>query len=396
MNPPACSAFAVLTPPGRGGIAVIRCIGPGAAQAVAACFRPSRPPASGQPPGAPPAIGPLAYGHVVDEHGRPLDEVILYRAGPGIFEVNCHGGPAAVRAVSQRLAALGLESVDPDTLLGLEGAGRIERDARHALRSARTELAARILLDQLNGALAKAIGEVRAFLGSESPRPAAGGSQAESDEAGRRIEALLVRWEHAGRFLAEPPRITVAGRPNVGKSTLVNRLAGADHAITSAVPGTTRDTVEVEAAAGGVPVVLVDTAGLREATEAVEREGVERAQRELRRGRVVLYLLDATEGRRAEDAEALAAIGPRALVVWNKADLAATAPGAGEMAVSARTGEGIPALVAEVLRQLGWRPPAPGEAVPFTPAQAEALAAAREAVAAGRPPLAADRLQPLR
>jgi tRNA modification GTPase len=167
---------------------------------------------------------------------------------------------------------------------------------------------------------------------------------------------------------------------------------GAERAITSPQPGTTRDTVEAEAALEGVPAVLVDTAGLREASGEIEREGVERARREAARAAVVVYLIDATEGVRPEDEATLDALGDRALAVWNKIDapsaatrLAATRREARDApAISALTGDGIPALVAELLARLGWQAPGPGEAVPFTAEQAAAIESAREALADGR------------
>jgi tRNA modification GTPase len=403
-------AFAVLTPPGRGGIAVIRCLGPGAEAAIAECFRPAR------PGPALPAPGALAYGHVVDADGQALDEVILCNAscraaaGPPaapaagltmIYEVNCHGGPAAVRAVCDRLSALGLAQVDADRLLELEGLPRLQREARRALRRATTPLAARILLDQLNGALARAIEDIARTLA-----PACGGSpdppRAAAAGALAALDALLARWRGCGRFLADPPRIAIAGRPNSGKSTLLNRLVGAERAITSAAPGTTRDTVEAEAALDGVPVVLVDTAGLREAAGDIERAGVARARQELARAAVVVYLVDATAGLESEDEAALDALGDRALAAWNKIDAPSAATGSAAagsgatrlgasqrparctLALSALTGEGAPALVAALLARLGWQAPGPGAAVPFTAEQAAAIESAQEALADGR------------
>jgi len=371
MNSDPPSAFAVLTPPGRGGIAVVRCLGPRADAAVAASFRSAARHAHLPEPGT------LAYGRFVDARGDPLDEVILYHVGPGTWEINCHGGPAAVRAVSDRLVALGLRQVAPAALLEAEGAPPLEREARALLASARTRLAARLLLDQLTGALGRAGEAIAAHL-------AAG----RGDAAAAASDELLGRWHSCGRFLAAPPRVTVAGRPNVGKSTLVNRLTGTDRVITSAVPGTTRDYVEVEAALDGVPVILVDTAGLRRATEPIESEGVRRARHEAARADVVVYLLDAVEGMTPEDGETLASCGKgRALVVWNKSDLAVPPQLAQEpeaMAVSAAGGQGVEALGRAILVRLGWCAAAPGAAVPFTASQAAALEAARRAVAAGR------------
>ncbi|MCX5655557.1 MAG: 50S ribosome-binding GTPase [Planctomycetota bacterium] len=465
MAVPAESAFAVLTPPGRGGIAVIRCVGPVAEAALAKCFRPAHS-SPDRKVGGMPQPGQLAYGHVVDAEGRPLDEVILYNAGAGavrkspaasaagsnsaglIFEINCHGGPAAVRAVCDRLAAAGLREVDADRLMELEGLPRITRDARRALRCAFTPLAARILLDQLSGALGRAITEILAAL-------AAGGGEvylAHGEHTGGRtfagappapppvysrgakygaganvlaaIDDLLQRWRTCGRFLADPPRIVIAGRANAGKSTLLNRLVGAERAITSAAPGTTRDYIEAEAALDGVPVMLIDTAGLRDPGGEIERQGIEQARAELARAAVVIYLVDAGEGVNPEDEATLQSLGDRALAVLSKIDAAGAkavrAPsvssgsrhragesvamhegnpdltvGARPQALSALTGEGVPALVAAVLEKLGWQAPRPGDAAPFTAEQAAALAAAREDFAAGRMDATAQRLMSL-
>jgi len=395
MSDSAESALTVLTPPGRGGIAVVRCVGPAVEDALSQCFRPVRS-SPRRKLGVMPPLGQLAYGHVVDAAGQALDEVILYNAGvvagsTSVFEVNCHGGPAAVRAVCDRLVAAGLREVDADRLMELEGLPRLARDARRALRRAFTPLAARILLDQLGGALAADIAAILAPLGPGALTA---------------IDALLQRWHTCGRFLADPPRIVIAGRPNSGKSTLLNALVGAERAITSAVPGTTRDYVEAEAALQGAPVVLVDTAGLRKAGGEIERQGVERARRELARAAVVIYLIDAAEGATPEDQGVLESLAARALAVLSKIDAAGTkkraVPFSGlsekgtapfsALALSALTGEGMPGLVAAVLEKLIWRAPAPGEAVPFTADQAEALQAARDALAAGRTDEAAQRL----
>jgi tRNA modification GTPase len=174
----------------------------------------------------------------------------------------------------------------------------------------------------------------------------------------------------------------IAGRPNVGKSTLLNRLVGADRAITSPAPGTTRDYVEAEAALDGVPVVLVDTAGLGEGRDALERLGVERARGELARASLVLYLLDASEGAGAEDEAVLRSLGERGLAVWNKVDLAPRP--SGEPGVSALLGEGVAALTTAILARLGYQSVAGSDAVPFTAEQAQILADVRQLTRAGK------------
>ncbi|MEA3366749.1 MAG: GTP-binding protein [Planctomycetota bacterium] len=373
------SVFAHLTAPGRGGIAVIRCTGPRVAGTLKACFRPVR---RGD---VPPALGCLAYGHVVDADGRVLDEVILHRAGPATWEVNCHGGPVVVEAVCDRLASLGLVRVDPDALLAAEGAGPVERAARRLLQTAATPLAARILLDQLNGALERAVAQVDDALTAGRP-----------DEAAGALDTLLARWRTCGRYLAEAPRLVIAGRPNVGKSTLLNRLAGHERAITHAEPGTTRDYVETVAAFEGLPVVLVDTAGLREAVGRVEREGVARARRQASAAALVVYLLDVEAGVTAADEAALAHLGDCALAVWNKADLASGPLGPpAALAVSALTGAGLDDLRREGLARLAYRAPSAGAAVPLMREQEERLRCAAGLLADGRCEEAAQRLAAL-
>jgi len=360
--------FAHLTAPGRGGIAVIRCVGSAVAEAMQACFRPAA------CDGSLPAVGRLAYGHVLAAAGEVLDEVILHRAGPQVFEVNCHGGPVAVGAVCDRLAALGLVRVEPDALLVAEGARPIEREGRRLLRAVPTERAARVLLDQLGGALGQAVAEVRDALAVGRPA-----------EAVARLDALLDGWRTCGRWLADPPRVAIAGRPNVGKSTLLNRLAGYDRAITAATAGTTRDYVEAVAAFDGLPVLLVDTAGLREAEEAVEREGVTRAREQAAGADLVVYLLDGGEGAAAQDVATLACLGNRALAVWNKADLAPGPLGPpAALAVSALAGDGLDALRHQVLERLDYRAPAPGTAALFTDGQEAAFCHVHRLVVDGR------------
>jgi len=194
-----------------------------------------------------------------------------------------------------------------------------------------------------------------------------------------RLQAVQARLDEAlaaarrGLRLREGYRVVIVGRPNVGKSTLLNALAGEDVAITSEIPGTTRDALRAHLQIDGVPIEVTDTAGLRDTDDPVERIGIERARAAAERADLVLWLVD-ERGSDAADAvllRALPAALPR-LVVRSKADVTghanagtadpnpardAAAPGTPhpELAVSARTGDGLPALRAAILRQLDWR-----------------------------------------
>jgi tRNA modification GTPase len=198
----------------------------------------------------------------------------------------------------------------------------------------------------------------------------------------------LARWAPVGRHLVEPWRVVVAGPPNVGKSSLVNALAGYQRAVVSDVAGTTRDVVTVQVAFDGWPVELTDTAGLREA-EGLEAEGVERARRVLAEADLVVWLIDGTEPRTRwpewgtdvpEDRTVLLVQSKADLPVHPTQDLAIqdTTP------VSAVTGEGIAALMAVIVKQLIPEPPPPGAGVPYTPGLVELVLGANKALEGGQ------------
>jgi len=155
-----------------------------------------------------------------------------------------------------------------------------------------------------------------------------------------------------GSLLRSGIHVVLAGRPNVGKSSLLNRLAGEERAIVTAIPGTTRDALREPIQIEGVPLIVVDTAGLRRSLDVVERLGIERTQRELARADVVIAVFEAMRGR--DELEDLPAAAAR-IDVYNKTDLAPrfVAP-AGSLAVSAKTGEGLDALRQAILRAAGW------------------------------------------
>jgi len=370
-----------LTPPGEGGIGLIELAGPRAPEILDKLFsNPRGHHASTLRPGR------LLYGKLIKE-GETLDEVILdcvaLRPQPA-FIINCHGGAVAAARVMRALAAEGArpcsmqERAEARRALGVMDA--IQAEAEQAIPRAPTLRGVAHLLDQRGGALAAAIETLRgAALRADWPAASSG------------VERLLATAAF-GRALTTPPSLVLAGRPNVGKSTLANALLRYDRMIVHSLPGTTRDTVEELLSIGELPFLLADTAGLRDAGDAVEREGVERTRRALERADVALLLFDASEPLREEDEALLSGPLPARLVpVLNKSDLplmirAETIrqkTGREPVAVSAVQGEGIAELEERIVQEMWPSPPARGEAIIFTERQEKLMRAAKEA-AAGR------------
>lgn len=333
-----------LTPPGRGGVALVALEGPGAAALLAGAL--SRPL---------PAVGGVVVGRLLDHAGAPVDEVLVARGGDEAFEVGCHGGPAVVDAVLDALRARGAGdgAAPPDE-------DRLAAEARALLPRATTALGAKVLL---SGALGRA---VRALLarasGDGDPRPG--------------LERLLATAP-LGRALLAPPRVAVVGPPNAGKSSLVNALVGRERAIVDAAAGTTRDALEVPVDLDGVPALLVDTAGDREAEDPVERAGVARAREVGATAALRLVVVDGLTG------VELPAADPK-LVVRTKRDLT----GAGDL--SSTTGEGLDALRAELRRALVGEAPRDADdvsdlAVLVTPRQVGLVEGALRALGSARP-----------
>lgn len=316
------SSIECLTGPQPAGLAVFRLRGPGAWSMLSAHLQPR------------PALRPgrLGYHRLVDESGVVIDDVVLADLGSapppggeaastGPWELSVHGGPEVVRQVLALAGRCGLSATPTPADDDVEG--WVER----LLPLARTELAVRTLLAQ-------------------SQRPKQGGV------AGEALRVLLGR-----------PQVALYGLPNVGKSTLLNALAGRDVAITADLPGTTRDYVSAEAvlaeAWGGVLVELIDTPGLRDTPDAIEAEAQRLARPVLASAAVRVLVLDAS--RRLTDVEAAELVRPddRRLVVWNKGDLADVErdlEAVEGVRVSARTGRGVRELGELIARRLGVTP----------------------------------------
>ncbi|MGO9596900.1 MAG: GTPase [Isosphaeraceae bacterium] len=359
----------VLTPEGRGAIGVIRVWGTGAVDAADAAFRPARGKELAQTP-----RGRLRLGRI----GRGLgDEVVavVLELDPPAVEIQCHGGPAAQGMVLEALQAVGAGTAPADQWAEQAMPTRIRAQALVDLGRASTLRTAEILLDQAWGALDRELAGLAARI-------------LEDQEAGLKRLDRLIRHGQVGLRLVTGWRVVIAGRPNVGKSRLLNALAGYSRAIVDPAPGTTRDLVSVSTAMDGWPLELVDTAGVREADDAIERSGIERALHQQATASLVLKVLDRSEPLRDFDRALVSASNP-ALLVANKADLppawqpAELPSGAVPIVVSAERGVGLEELSTAIAEALVPAPPEPGAGVPFRSNHVERLEKAREALRAG-------------
>jgi len=391
----------LLTPPGRGAIATLRLEGVGAIDRL----RPWVRRLSGQPVEDFPTDRPL----VVRFGPAPAEEVVLRCFGPQAVEIHCHGGRAAVGRIQSLLAQSGCQVVDWKTWLAEQPADPIAKEAIFWLTAALTERTAAILLDQLHGALATAVRQIIHAVESE-----------QISLAGEQLAALLDRTA-LGKHLTAPWQVVLVGRPNVGKSSLLNALLGYSRAIVHPQPGTTRDLVTAATALDGWPIQLVDTAGWRDSADPLEQAGIALARQQAQQADLVLVVTDLSQPWTETDVAFCRAF-PAGLLVHNKCDLlpnpahpeqqvaqptmldgvsksspmsvAAPAemvvscseppfPRIGEarplgLCLSARTGVGLPALIQAIVRRLASDPPPPGAAVPFTDRQIQALQAAQQ------------------
>jgi tRNA modification GTPase len=347
---------AISTPFGEGAIALLRLSGPGAVEVADKIFRGRK--AAHQLPPRVQHYGALFEGE------RKLDDVLLtvFRAphsytGEDVVEIACHGGVLVSRRILEALLQLGARSAEPGEFTQRAYLNRkmdlTQAEAVMDLITAQTDLALRAAGEQLAGRLGDRIRELRdAFVEllahveayidfpDEDIDPATGEALlAKLDAARCGIDALLATAER-GKVLREGVRTVIYGAPNVGKSSLLNVLLGQERAIVSARPGTTRDVIEETINLRGLPIRLIDTAGMRESDDEIEREGMKRTRHELSRADLALHVFDASQPPPPE------AKGGAALVVVNKVDLGEHGAWAGVegVRISCRTGEGIEAL----------------------------------------------------
>ncbi|MGB5239779.1 MAG: tRNA uridine-5-carboxymethylaminomethyl(34) synthesis GTPase MnmE [Prochlorococcaceae cyanobacterium] len=392
------AAIATALAPGEGSVAIVRISGPEAETIGRNLFL---------PPGEQPwGSHRVLYGHVVDPvSAERLDEaLLLLMKAPRSFtredvvELHCHGGLIAVRRVLELVLRSGARLARPGEFSQrafLNGRLDLTRaEAISDLITARSRRAAQLAVAGLDGGLQRRISalrdrlldqlaelEARVDFEEDLPPLDPVGLVAEL-EAVQQALRRLVEEASQGRLLREGLKVAIIGRPNVGKSSLLNALSRSERAIVTELPGTTRDLVESEVVLQGVPLTLLDTAGIRATDDLVERLGIERSHRALASADAVLLLVDLSEGWTEADA-ALAGQLPAevpVLVVGNKADLAAAAlPEPVDVAISALSGSGLEALAEALLGRCGCSL-GPGLEVALNARQLDLAAAAAESL----------------
>ena len=374
--PRADTIAAVSTAPGRAGIGVVRVSGP-AVRAITAGILGQTP----EPRAATLCDFRNAAGGTLDRGLALFFPAPHSYTGEDVLELHGHGGPAVLHLVLGRCLDLGARPAQPGEFtrraflndkLDLAQAESVadlidassEAAARGAMRSLAGEFSARIA--HLVGALI----ELRAVVEATLDFPDEEIDFLERGDALMwlaRLRAELREVQLAaeqGRILREGARCVLIGQPNVGKSSLLNRLAGDEVAIVTEVPGTTRDPLRHELVIDGVPVHVIDTAGLRESVEPVEKIGIQRAWREIGQADVALLVVDVTRGIADADLTILAKLPEKVkkIFIFNKIDLAGEPPSAREVdgrleiRVSAKSGAGMEMLRASILQAVGWRP----------------------------------------
>ena len=342
MSLPSDTIAAISTPPGPGAIGILRLSGPEAVSIAEQCFKPLGPKSlRDHPPRA------LVYGDLLDSGGQPIDRgLCTYSLGPSSYtgedtaEFQCHGSPMVLTLGLEALFAAGARQAGAGEFTRRAFLnGRLDLSQAEAvgdLLEAQSREGARHAAGQLAGALSQKIGAVYSALVDVMAHFHAVLDYPDEDIDPFRMEELSTALEeqadrlwklyssgHRGSLLTQGLKCPIVGRPNAGKSSLLNALVGYDRAIVTDIPGTTRDTVEASVQVKGVLVRLIDTAGIRESDDPIERIGVERSRAAMEGCNLVLMVCDSSGPFTEEDGELLEECLNRAdtVLVWNKSDL---------------------------------------------------------------------------
>jgi tRNA modification GTPase len=361
---------AIATPAGRGALGVIRISGPRALDIVRAV-------ATRRSPFEPRHATLTRIHDTADATSDAVDNVVVtcFHApqsytGEDVVELSAHGSPIVLRTIVHAAIAAGARLARPgEFTLRAFLAGRLDLvqvEAVADLIASATPLQARVAFDQLEGTLTRRIAaldgelfDLIARLEASLDFPDEGYHFIDADETRRRLRSVvegisdLLADGPRGRLIRDGATVVLAGRPNVGKSSLFNALAGADRAIVTSVPGTTRDLITEPVDVDGIALTLVDTAGARDARDIVEREGVARAHQARGVADLVLVILDRSEPLTSDDRALLAETSSmRRLIVANKSDLPRAIDIAEGLGVSATTCAGLDRLRCAIVREL--------------------------------------------
>ncbi len=329
---------AIATPPGQGGVGIIRVSGSKVWKIADEIFQSSEKPSAAKG-------GTFLHGKVVAADGTEIDEALclIFRApksytGDDTIEIQGHGGLVVLKKILRRCLGAGARMAEPGEFTKrafLNGKmDLVQAEAVADLIHAQSDRAAKAALEQLEGGLSRQftalydglmviaadIETTLDFVEDELPEDVFPNLGKKLDESFHYLETLLATWDE-GRLLREGARVVIMGRPNAGKSTLFNALLGHDRAIVTALPGTTRDVLEETFILDGIPLRILDTAGLRETECLIEQEGIRRARAHSVTADIAVYLIDSSQPVSDEDAEYLAKLDPeRTVIVLNKAD----------------------------------------------------------------------------
>lgn len=366
---------AIATPPGRGGIGIVRLSGPGLAPVAQALMGRTLVPRQ------------ATHGMFLDAAGAALDDgLAIYFPAPAsytgedVLELHGHGSPVVMQMLLKRCVELGSRLAEPGEFTRRaflnDKLDLAQAESVADLIEAATETAVRCALRSLRGDFSRAVDamvqqliDLRMLVEATLDFPEEDIDPVDRSAMEQRLARLRTELAHAldsgrqGSLLRTGLQVVLAGQPNVGKSSLLNRLAGEDLAIVTPIAGTTRDTVRQAMQIEGVPLHIIDTAGLRETTDEVEAMGIARTWTAIESADLLILIVDAAHGVTVEDRAIVERLpqGLRRLTVHNKTDLLQQLPRVQngdhgrEVHLSAKSGAGLDLLKTEILRVAGWR-----------------------------------------